>query len=74
MEDFKQLIIEKGSVVLENDDKTIVYEINYDNEKKEFKLKHLGKQVKKAKKFETIHKYLVESERKKSSESSESSE
>lgn len=58
MKDFKELVIEKESVFLENKDKSDVYEIIYDKETEEFTLKHFDKKVKTVKKFETIHKYF----------------
>lgn len=60
MENFKELVIEKKLVVLTNKDESDYYQIRYDDETEKFTLKHLDKTIKTVKKFETIHNYFVD--------------
>lgn len=60
MEDFKELVIEKKLVVLTNKDESDYYQISYDDETEKFTLKHFDKKIKTVKKFETIHNYFIE--------------
>ena len=60
MENFKKLVIEKKLVVLTNKDESDYYQISYDDETEKFTLKHLDKKIKTVKKFDTIHNYFVD--------------
>lgn len=60
MENFKELVIEKKLVVLTNKDESDYYQISYDDETEKFTLKHLDKTIKTVKKFNTIHNYFVD--------------